>query len=149
MDSHALPNCRPLVGPGNTNHALDGPRRRPCFRQCFIIDMERHLDTNRPLALHRPPYKSTLDATKNPKAGIGLGVRFLLHFDAMCEPYGRRFKAPVITTRPVGFAVTSYCYSTWRQRRGQARSLANGGKKHQERRGKQAIRQRGVGGVMA
>jgi hypothetical protein len=40
MDSHALPDCRPLVGPGNTNHALDGRLRRPQSLRCFVINME-------------------------------------------------------------------------------------------------------------
>ena len=74
MDSHAPPNCRPLVGPGNTNHALDGPRRRPRFLQCFVIDME-----------------NTSTQQKTPKPASALGFVFFLHVDARCEPYGRRF----------------------------------------------------------
>jgi RNA polymerase sigma factor (sigma-70 family) len=89
MNLHVPPNCRPLVGPGNTNHALDGRLRRPQSLQCFVIDMEEHLDATRSagVAVQLPPQRKT----KNPAAGVGLGVRFFLYPDAKCEPYGRRF----------------------------------------------------------
>jgi len=82
---YAVSESRPLVGPGNTSHALDGPRRRSCSAQRFIIDIE-----NTPaqrIALHSRRMQT---ATKKPQGDFGLGVRLFLHFDVACEPYGRR-----------------------------------------------------------
>ena len=139
MDSHALPDCRPLVGPGNTNHALDGPRRRSCTRQWFVIDME---NTSTQLYAGVICWGGSLTATpsdelpsqptprrnKKTPGRRRPGVGFFCTFSLCANPRAGALKAPVITTRPVGFATTSYCYSTWRRRGGQARSWENGGK---------------------
>ena len=87
MDSHTLPDCRPLVGPGNTNHALDGPRQRQSSLQHFIMDMGKHLDATNlcwrsaGVAVELPPQPSSTSTptqfqpTKKPQANFGLGVR--------------------------------------------------------------------------
>ena len=89
MDSYALPNCRPLVGPGNTNHALDGPRRRPRSLNWFVIDMKEHLDTTS-LGWQFNCHPNG-DTNKKPQSRLWPRGSFFLHVDAKCEPYGRRF----------------------------------------------------------
>jgi hypothetical protein len=42
-----MPDCRPLVGPGNTNQALEGPWRRSDSLKMIACDMEKNTLDNK------------------------------------------------------------------------------------------------------
>jgi hypothetical protein len=111
-----MPGGRPLVGPRNTSHALDGPQRRPRSRshtvamknlgttlvgvavalppQVTVAGVAVQLPPLRMFSITRRYHGRTPRRNKKPQGQLGLGVRFFCgRWTALREPYGRRSKS--------------------------------------------------------